>query len=109
MIRTRLLHGVARAALRITTPLRAFAIVRRVAVCLTPYSDREVAVGESKALERSGTCLSRAITIASRLPGARVAIGVDPARIGAFAHAWVETAGGPLCARDPAGAVIATL
>ena len=109
MIRTHVLHAIARAALRTSSPLRALSIVRRVARRLTPYPDRAVAAYEAAALEPSGTCLSRAITIAARYPGARVAIGVDPARTGPFAHAWVEIDGGPLFAGDPRGAVIAIL
>jgi hypothetical protein len=38
-----------------------------------------------------GTCLSQALTIAARLPGAQVVIGSDGSSAGVFgAHAWVE-------------------
>jgi hypothetical protein len=43
------------------------------------------------ALARTGSCLSRSLAVASRLPGAEVVIGADPRWSAKFtAHAWVE-------------------
>jgi hypothetical protein len=61
-------------------------------------------------LDGSGTCLSRALAVASRVNGAKVAIGVRYAAGAALsAHAWVVWGGVPLRAADPIGEVIAVL
>jgi hypothetical protein len=45
----------------------------------------------ARALDRRGSCLSRSLAIAARLPGSTVVIGVDPRRSARLsAHAWVE-------------------
>jgi hypothetical protein len=57
-----------------------------------------------------GTCLSRALTIASRLPGAEVAFGFDPARAPNFRpHAWVVLEGAPLVPADACPTTLTTV
>jgi hypothetical protein len=90
----RLLHGVARIALRLQPPAKARRTVEHCARWV-PWVPRfegfDVARAAARALARTGSCLSRSLTVASRLPGAEVVIGADPRWSGAFtAHAWVE-------------------
>jgi hypothetical protein len=81
-----LLHALAYGALRVLGPERAKRGVGRLGALL-PKLDVKEARCRHASLWR-GTCLSRAIAIAARVPGARVVIGVGP---GAplWAHAWV--------------------
>ncbi len=45
-------------------------------------------------LEGRGTCLTRALAVASRLPGSEVVLGTDaPGSLDFTAHAWVEHQG----------------
>lgn len=85
------LHWLARAALRIRPPLAAKALVDRIArrfPSLDGVDDARAAVRE---LFPSGSCLSRAMTIAAALPGAEVVIGVDAWRATQLsAHAWLQ-------------------
>ena len=111
-VRLYAIHGVARVALRWSSPVRAARVVRTLGKWLPPI-DRDAACSAVARLDDRGrgTCLTRALAIAARVPGARVAIGVEPPLMHArgIAHAWVETEEGPLRANDPRGAVIATL
>jgi hypothetical protein len=63
---------------------------------MTPsFRDLESARAADRLL-RSGSCLSRAVTIAARLQGADIVIGIDPWHSKSAetrAHAWVELAG----------------
>jgi hypothetical protein len=100
--RLRAVHCVARAALRFTSPARALRIVGRVASISPPLRDLPEARAAEALLARSGSCLTRAVTVASRLAGSEVVIGADPWRAGSgspHAHAWVELGGQRL---DPA-------
>jgi hypothetical protein len=45
---------------------------------------------------RTGTCLTRSMSLAARIPGAFVAIGVHPRAQTIDAHAWVEVGANPL-------------
>src|SRR5215472_15366680 len=91
---TRALHLVARLAIRAFPPLLARRVVVRFARLLPPVYDELVARELAELLDRSGTCLSRAITLAARMPKAEVVIGVNPgAPRPYFAHAWVEVGG----------------
>ena len=85
------LHWLARAALRIRPPLQAKALVDRIARVFPPLhgvADARAAVEE---LFPSGSCLSRAVTIAANLPGAEVVIGVDAwSAATVSAHAWLQ-------------------
>ena len=61
-------------------------------------------------LRSVGTCLSRSLTIASRLPGAEVAFGFDPARAPNFhPHAWVMLEGDPLVPSDACPTTLTTV
>lgn len=111
MIREHFLHVVARAALRALPPLDAKRVVDAAAVPLGRYPSLDRARAAAGTLDGTGTCLSRALTVAARLDGARVVIGVEPGRQISMlhAHAWVEIDGAPLRASDPRGEEIARL
>lgn len=105
MVRLRALHFIARAALRMLPPRRAKTIVDEAARMLPKFRSLDEARRAASVLDREGTCLSRSLTLASRLDDARVVIGVDPGGTVSMllAHAWVEVAGVPLRASDPRG------
>jgi hypothetical protein len=86
-----LLHAVTRAALRVQGPRAAKRTLQSVAQFLPHYSTMREASHALEELGGTGTCLSRSLTVASRLHGAEVVIGVNP-RLGAglFAHAWLK-------------------
>jgi hypothetical protein len=93
VIGTVLLNVVARVALRTRTPLEAKRVVDAIGRRLPPLSTQKARRADQR-LVRWGTCLSRSMAIASRLPGAEVVIGVDLAPgSGLAAHAWVERGG----------------
>jgi hypothetical protein len=49
------------------------------------------AMKAAQELEGVGSCLTRALTIAARLPGSQIVLGTDGPTEGVFrAHAWVE-------------------
>jgi hypothetical protein len=87
-----LLHAFARVAIRIWPPLEAKRRIDAIGSLLGPVNFDE-AYRCSRRL-RGGTCLSRAMVIASRVPGAEVVIGANR-KVGTFlhAHAWVEAEG----------------
>lgn len=87
----RLLNTVARFALRAQPPMEARRTVKRWAGWLRQYDGIDDARRAAQMLAQRGTCLSRSLAIAARLPGAEVVIGADPRWSGTFtAHAWVE-------------------
>jgi hypothetical protein len=95
-----LLHVVARIAIRFWPPLRAKRCVDAIGAVLRPIDFQEAS---DLALRlRGGSCLSRSLVIASRMPGAEVVIGTTP-RHGtfSFAHAWVEAAGKAIGLDEP--------
>jgi hypothetical protein len=95
------IHWIARVALRVQPPLRAKRTVDRIARGLRPLRGVAEAHQAAQMLGGAGSCLSRAVAIASRLPGAHVVIGVDRWRsVRASAHAWVEVAGAPIGANE---------
>lgn len=100
MIANHFLHLVARVALRVRRPLQAKRIVDGIGRCF-PTLSPAVAARAARELEGRGTCLTRALVIASRLPGSELVFGTDgPDHTGFSAHAWVEyqgrlIAGGP--------------
>ena len=105
-----ILHVVARVALRVQKPLRAKQTVDEIGRHFRVFENLTEAQRAATDLDRWGTCLSRALTVAARLPGAEVVIGVDPAAASPlYAHAWVELAGAPLRRDDPGGAEIVRL
>lgn len=104
MIENHLLHAAAWGFLRVLPPRDALRWTMRVARVFPKIDDvegRKIA----DALASHGTCLSRAVTVASRLVGAEIVIGVGQGiptdRDTPFAaHAWVELEGVPLRAID---------
>lgn len=105
-----LLHVFARVVLRLCSPKRAFAIVRTVGGFLPPHIGRTNVLRAGARIRHRGTCLSRALTVAARAPGAELVIGVAPlAADSVFAHAWLELEGEPVDPTDVAGSEIARL
>jgi hypothetical protein len=87
-----LLHIAARIAIRVWPPVTAKRRIDAVGSLLRPVDVEEA----SRIADRlvGGTCLSRAITIAARMPGAEVVVGAKPVPWAPFsAHAWVERGG----------------
>lgn len=107
MIGSHALHGVAWATVRLLTPRKALRVTRFVAALLPTLDANEAAVAAARL--RGGTCLTRSLAIASRLPGAAVTIG-GSTETGAFSgHAWVELEGRPLSGQTVSEAVLARL
>ncbi len=116
------LHVASRLALRLLRPRQAFRVVAALGR-LVPSLDRTEAEAYAVNLSGRGSCLSRSVAVAARLPGAKVMIGVAPVGYGAVraalygarrgevlkAHAWVEVDGRPLAGQRPLGKVLATL
>jgi hypothetical protein len=91
---TRGLNLLAHAAVRLRPPERARGLVCAVARLLPALPDLESADAAVDALGDAGTCLSRSLTVAARLPGAEVVIATTDPSAGPFgAHAWVEACG----------------
>src|SRR5438132_1700314 len=87
------LHLAAKIAIHVWPPLEAKRRVDAIA-SLFPAVEFDEAERMARRL-RGGSCLSRALVIASRLPGAEIVIGAKPPRGGSLeAHAWVEAAHG---------------
>jgi hypothetical protein len=90
----RILHVAARVAVRLQRPLRAKRTVDALGSLLTPLGSDAEAQAMANELRDAGSCLTRALTVAARLPGAEVVIGAPPTRGGPLAaHAWVERSG----------------
>jgi hypothetical protein len=90
MIVDRLLHTVARIAVRARPPLEAKRIVDAVGRLLPPLS-LGTSMRVAQELGGRGSCLTRALAVSSRLPGSEVVLGTDGVRDRDFsAHAWVE-------------------
>ena len=100
-----LLHGFAFLSVKLLPPIRAHRALCVVAAALPRLSREESA----RVLVRlqGGTCLTRSMTVAARLPGASVVIGVPRPGDEFEAHAWVEQEGRPLLPSDPMGEEIA--
>lgn len=106
MMGSHVLHAFAMIALRAGGARVATRAVRIVGSAMRPLSLGQARQTMGKL--RAGTCLTRAMTIAARLPRSRVVIGVQPPRGGPLkAHAWVELDGAPIRTFDPSGEVIA--
>jgi hypothetical protein len=91
---THFVHLVARATLRWLSPLRAKSITDRIAALVPPLREPSDAQTAMQGLSGSGTCLTRALAVASRLAEAEVVIGLHPAsKPFRTAHAWVESNG----------------
>ncbi len=104
-----LLHLFAFVAVRTRAPLQAKCAVDTVGRLLPALSlGNAMRVGQE--LEGRGTCLTRALTVASRLPGSDVVLGTDEGRTRGFAaHAWVEYRGTLVCGTPAARYEIARL
>ncbi|WP_394837837.1 lasso peptide biosynthesis protein [Pendulispora rubella] len=112
MFRVRLLHGIARIAIRIAKPRGAKRITDVCGRLLPPFMSLDEACAAATSLDGTGTCLSRALTIAACLPASEVVIGVDPnanTALPLFAHAWVEVSTVPIRPTDAQGLEIARL
>ena len=84
--------------------------VARLGARFVPDLDVQTARILFDELRPVGTCLSRSLTIAARLPGAEVAFGFDPARAPNFRpHAWVVVAGEALVASDACPTTLTTV
>ncbi|HWL87753.1 MAG TPA: hypothetical protein VNO21_18245 [Polyangiaceae bacterium] len=103
MIANHLLHALAWCALRVHGPARAKRLVVRAARWTAPLGDRDEARRLADAIDGHGTCLSRALTVAARTPGAEVVIALRGLEPRLSAHAWVELDGVPLRNEDVAG------
>jgi hypothetical protein len=85
------LHLLARVALKVGPPLRAKALVDRIAGYFPHLRGVEDAQAAVRELFPAGSCLSRALAIAATVPGAEVVIGVDPwGAAQVKAHAWLQ-------------------
>lgn len=94
-----LLHVVAVAGVACSSPARARAAVGFFARHLRPLdvgASRHVAA----LLEPMGSCLTRALVVASRLPNSAIVIGIERESDRLDAHAWVEVDGTPLRQSD---------
>ena len=94
-----LLNAMAWVALRVWAPLEAKRRIDTVGSWLGSL-DVERARRAAHTL-RGGTCLSRAITIAARVPGAEVVIGARGKGPTFHAHAWVEVQGAAIGSVEP--------
>jgi hypothetical protein len=109
MLTTHLLHVAAMIALRLFPPLharRALDLLGGILPAVSP--GRAMQLGEE--LAPFGTCLTRAMAVGCRLPGAEIILGADGVSVpGDFAHAWVEYDGFVICGMPPSRHEIARL
>jgi hypothetical protein len=91
MMGSHLLHGLVCASVRVLPLPSTLRLMRALGARLPSFTPAEC--GEVARHLRGGTCLTRALTLAARTPGAAVVIGGTKVH-GAFAaHAWVEVEG----------------
>ncbi len=105
MLLSHVLHGFTFLSVKLLAPMQAQRALNVVAAAL-PRLTRE-ASGSVLVRLRGGSCLTRSMTVAARLAGASVVIGVPRPGNEFQAHAWVEQDGRPLLASDPRGDEIA--
>ncbi len=102
-------HGAVWLAVKVAK-LEHAKVVARVGARFVPALNVQSAQVLFDELRPVGTCLSRSLTIASRLPGAEVAFGFDPARAPNFRpHAWVVVAGHALVTADACPTTLTTI
>jgi hypothetical protein len=101
MLENHLLNFLARVALKGASPLNAKRLVDVVGGLFPPLSPAEARKVASR-LEGHGTCLSRSLALAARVPGAEVVIGRVPGDA-FWAHAWVERDGNVISPQAEAG------
>ncbi len=113
MITVFALNLLAVAALKVLPPEHAKRTVDAVGRRVPGRLDAPRARRAARFLQPIGTCLSRSIAIAARLPNASIVIAVrkqdDKESAGIHAHAWVECDGRPLRESDVVGDEIARL
>src|SRR5882762_6083138 len=110
MLTLHLLNLTAFLALGVFRPRQARRLIERLA-SLPRSIDEETARDAVERLKPLGTCLSRSLAIAARLPRAEVVIGVrkDEHQGDVRAHAWVELEGRPLVDDEMVGEELARL
>jgi Transglutaminase-like superfamily len=98
-------------ALRFLKPKDAYGLIGRIGAKMPRRIDEATARDAVGRLKPLGTCLSRSLAIAARLPNAEVVIGVrkDQEDGDLRAHAWVEVAGRPLVNAEMVGDELARL
>lgn len=97
----RALHMAVQVVVRVLSPLAAKRTVDVIGGFLRPFRSVEEAREANELLRGRGACLTRALAIASRTPGAEVVLGVDPRRsTHIIAHAWIELAGVAIGAQE---------
>ena len=102
-------HGAVWLAVKVAKLDHAKTVALYTSKILPPLSVESARVHAFE-LATVGTCLSRALTIASRVPGAEVAFGFDPARApNCRPHAWVVVDGQELVANDGCPTVLTTI
>ena len=113
MIENHVLHALTWSLLRILPPRKAFRWATRLGQVLPRIDSADEARCIAAAIDPHGTCLTRSLTLASRLRDAVVVIGVNPDSLAvgaAFAaHAWIEVGGRPLRPEDAGRGEIARL
>ena len=107
MIATHALHGFAWVALRCVSPPLAFRLTRDLGRLLPPLPASEIERATRRL--RGGTCLTRSLTLAARIPGATVTIGGAKADGVFSAHAWVELEGTAVSGQTSADTILARL
>lgn len=104
------LHAVTRILLRVCSPALTHAIVTRIGRLLPPRDQPSEIARATTRLQGRGTCLTRALTLAARIPDAEVVIGVQPRRgQRLLAHAWLERRGAAIDPLDVTGSEIVRL
>lgn len=90
-----LLHLAARVAMRFLPPARAKRVTFAVGRMLPELRSSIDAGAYLAEISGRGTCLTRALAVAARWPGAQVVIGGRSGDSGAdfSAHAWIENDG----------------
>jgi hypothetical protein len=107
MMGSHLVHGVAWFSTRILPLRAAMDVTRHLGRLLPPLEVQEAPIVASRL--RGGTCLTRSIAIAARVPGTSVTIG-GAKNAGSFAaHAWVELEGKPLSGQTASKVVLVRL
>jgi hypothetical protein len=106
-----LLHVLARALLRISSPLKTYELLCEVGSVLPQRKSYAAVRSAFLGLSRRGTCLSRAMAIAARAPNVEIVIGLLP-RSGVesmLAHAWLEFEGVPVDCAEARGVELARI
>jgi hypothetical protein len=107
MVASHALHGVAWLTTRWLPVHVAMRVTREAGSLLRPLGKDE-ATSVAKRL-RGGTCLTRSMAVAARVPRSNVVIGGSKEK-GAFgAHAWVELEGRPLSGQTASKVVMVRL